>query len=65
MCEQTKPKLKWSQVHMEDINSIASAWLDVLTERVEFDEEEQDKLYEDLVAKLEGYFNYPDYRRYL
>jgi hypothetical protein len=50
---------------MEDINSIASAWLDVLTERVEFDEEEQDKLYEDLVAKLEGYFNYPDYRRYL
>ena len=57
--------LKPDQVHMEDINSLASAWLDELTSKVELAEEEQEKIYEDLVAKLESYFNFPDYRRHL
>lgn len=60
MARQTK--LKANEVRMEDINTLANKFVDILAKQVRITEDEKEKLFVYFVGGLEDYFRYPDYR---
>ena len=54
--------LNVDQVHMEDVNHFAGSFVEELAKQVVLSSDQQDRLFESIVASLEAFFNYPDYR---
>lgn len=59
--------IKMNDVYMNDVNSLVSDFLDLISNRIEDYPEassKEDDLFQDIQRALEKFFNYPDYKNY-
>ena len=57
-------KMTKQEVMQEDVNNMIGDMIDAVLKTVSLNDEEQDKLWDELLPPMEKFFDYPGFRHY-